>query len=648
MSSIPRLDMSTVSSRDPTSVFLSPRLEQAALSLHDQVLKQQFALLQPDHTGGVPLERVRVELAKLGLMTAAGSGSPMALALEVLRHLSGGKPYLLFDQYRALLLDDSLAIISGLPHAVLNAISHSLLGAASAASAPASTASCSTSSSSSSTSSSSSSSSSSLSPSMVDHAQVRRALRLLQRVFRGQLVVAHWHRFCSTIRLLLERTLATPLRARLAQFPPMLQRASIDALAISVCTVDGQRYNAGCASSPVPLQACSSVLAYLLACDQHGTDFVHSVVGHQPSDQPYDAVVLNNNQRPHNPFSNAGSIATCSLVRPEVSPARRVSTFTRALEELCGGTRVNFNRPLYLSEKEHGDANFSLAYHMRRNGVFPDPTQLESAVDFYFQINAFEASCDQLSIFAATLANGGVSPLNGNQVVAPELVNNTCKLLYSCGMNQLAGEWAFKVGLPAKSGASGLLLVIVPGLMGIAFYSPPLDAYGNSARGVEFCRLLTQTFQMNGLGPTSQPSLHFRSAATENAVAAAVLRESDVVPSALLMRPETAETLQTVIPSPVDQVEARRPGTARAVRSSGGGGGARSLDLPLLPVSARDTHDLDSSSHRSAARSNHRYARHQSSADLFSSSSSRTRTSSLSSRSRRERSHSQPPLPEFL
>lgn len=108
-----------------------------------------------------------------------------------------------------------------------------------------------------------------------------------------------------------------------------------------------------------------------------------------------------------------------------------------------------------------------------------------------------EATCDTVSVMAATLANGGICPLTEEKVLNSESVRDVLSLMHSCGMYDYSGQFAFKVGLPAKSGVSGALLVVIPNVMGFCLWSPPLDALGNSCRGVQFCQELVQKFNFH-------------------------------------------------------------------------------------------------------------------------------------------------------
>ncbi|XP_037083970.1 glutaminase kidney isoform, mitochondrial-like [Pollicipes pollicipes] len=177
-------------------------------------------------------------------------------------------------------------------------------------------------------------------------------------------------------------------------------------------------------------------------------------------------------------------------------PDRFDFAFTK-FRNLAGGEHVGFNNAVFLSERQAADRNFALAYFMRENDCFPTACSMEDTLDFYFQLCSLEATCESAAVMAATLANGGICPLTEEPVLDPAAVRNTLCLMFSCGMYDYSGQFAFKCGVPAKSGISGVVLVVVPNVMGIALYSPPLDASGNSVRGVRFCKELVEHFNFH-------------------------------------------------------------------------------------------------------------------------------------------------------
>jgi len=164
---------------------------------------------------------------------------------------------------------------------------------------------------------------------------------------------------------------------------------------------------------------------------------------------------------------------------------------------MTGGEFVGFNNAVFLSERENADRNYALAFYMRENKCFPEKINLRECLDFYFQCCSMEVDCESMAVIAATLANGGICPTTGDQVLKPDSVRDVLSLMHSCGMYDYSGQFAFTVGLPAKSGVCGGLLLVIPNVMGIALWSPPLDSSGNSVRGIEFCKQLVSIFNFH-------------------------------------------------------------------------------------------------------------------------------------------------------
>lgn len=198
---------------------------------------------------------------------------------------------------------------------------------------------------------------------------------------------------------------------------------------------------------------------------------------------------------------NAGAILICSLlkslVKPEMTLAEKFDYTLQMLQRMSGGESFGFNNAIFLSEREAADRNYALGFYMRENKCFPEKTNLRECMDFYFQCCSMETNSDTMSIVAATLANGGICPISEEKVFRPDVVRDVLSLMHSCGMYDYSGQFAFKVGLPAKSGVCGGMLVVIPNVMGIFTWSPPLDPLGNSCRGVQFCEELVHSFNFH-------------------------------------------------------------------------------------------------------------------------------------------------------
>jgi glutaminase len=224
---------------------------------------------------------------------------------------------------------------------------------------------------------------------------------------------------------------------------------------------------------------------------------VHTHIGREPSGHSFNAITLDSRQRPHNPMINAGAIVSCSLIKSGQSASERFAHVFDTWRRLTAGGDVSFNNTVFLSERDSADRNFALAYFLRENAAFPKNTGISATLDCYFQCCSVEMTCDSMAIAAATLANGGVNPLTDERVFSIDTVKNCLSLMHSCGMYDFSGEFAFLIGVPAKSGVGGGIMVVVPEVLGYCVWAPPLDEHGNSVRGIEFCKSLMSKYSFH-------------------------------------------------------------------------------------------------------------------------------------------------------
>uniref|UniRef100_A0A669DFY5 glutaminase n=1 Tax=Oreochromis niloticus TaxID=8128 RepID=A0A669DFY5_ORENI len=303
---------------------------------------------------------------------------------------------------------------------------------------------------------------------------VQSNIVLLTQAFRKKFVIPDFQSFTSHIDELYENA-KNLTGGQVADYIPQLARFSPDLWAVSLCTVDGQRHTVGDTKVPFCLQSCVKPLKYAVAVHDHSTEYVHSFIGKEPSGLRFNKLFLNEDgELPHNPMVNAGAIVCTSLIKVKAVTLRR---------PLCCSSLCD----RFQSERESGDRNFAIGYYLKEKKCFPEGTDMTSVLDLYFQLCSIEVTCESASVMAATLANGGICPITGERVLSPEAVRNTLSLMHSCGMYDFSGQFAFHVGLPAKSGVSGGILLVVPNVMGIMCWSPPLDKLGNSVRGIQFC-----------------------------------------------------------------------------------------------------------------------------------------------------------------
>ncbi|XP_069554880.1 glutaminase kidney isoform, mitochondrial isoform X1 [Brachyistius frenatus] len=325
---------------------------------------------------------------------------------------------------------------------------------------------------------------------------VQSNIVLLTQAFRKKFVIPDFQSFSSHIDELYESA-KNLSGGQVADYIPQLAKFSPDLWAVSLCTVDGQRHTVGDTKVPFCLQSCVKPLKYAVAVHDHGTEYVHSFIGKEPSGLRFNKLFLNEEDKPHNPMVNAGAIVCSSLIKQGEGNAEKFDYVMNFLKSLAGNEYVGFSNATFQSERESGDRNFAIGYYLKEKKCFPEGTDMTSVLDFYFQLCSIEVTCESASVMAATLANGGICPISGERVLSPEAVRNTLSLMHSCGMYDFSGQFAFHVGLPAKSGVAGGILLVVPNVMGVMCWSPPLDKLGNSVRGIQFCTDLVELFNFH-------------------------------------------------------------------------------------------------------------------------------------------------------
>jgi glutaminase len=279
-----------------------------------------------------------------------------------------------------------------------------------------------------------------------------------------------------------------------ADYIPPLALADPGWFGIAVATTDGHCYEVGDSRRPFTIQSISKPFTYGLALGDNGFAAVDAKVGVEPSGDAFNSISLApGSGRPLNPMINAGAITSASLVAGD-SAAERERRVVEAYSRFAG-RRLEVDTEVYESERETGHRNRAIGHMLRGFGILEqDP---EAALDLYFRQCSVAVDCRDLSLMAATLANGGVNPLSGERALAREHVDRVLSVMTTCGMYDSAGEWVVDVGMPAKSGVGGGVLAVLPGQLGIAVFSPPLDPHGNSVRGVEVCRQISDDLHLN-------------------------------------------------------------------------------------------------------------------------------------------------------
>ena len=280
-----------------------------------------------------------------------------------------------------------------------------------------------------------------------------------------------------------------------ASYIPELGGADPDAFGIAVVTTDGHLYEVGDSRLEFTLQSISKPFVFGLALEQHGREKVMERVGVEPSGNAFNAISVDAANRPFNPMVNAGAIVTTGLL-DGIDAEARVERLLRGFEGFAG-RRLEVDETVFASERATGDRNRALAYLMRSFGMVDG--DVDETVDLYFRQCSLLVDCRDLAVMAATLANRGTNPVTGRRALDEECVESALSVMNTCGMYDFAGEWAYRVGLPAKSGVAGGVVAVLPGQLGIGVFSPPLDAKGNSVRGIETCRRLATDFSLHPL-----------------------------------------------------------------------------------------------------------------------------------------------------
>ncbi|MBY0402770.1 MAG: glutaminase, partial [Cyanobacteria bacterium] len=284
-------------------------------------------------------------------------------------------------------------------------------------------------------------------------ALIQSNILMIEKVLQSNLIIPDFKQFCDEIKEIFEST-AGNLSGKVADYIPQLKRVPPDQYGVSLCTIDGQRFSLGDSDKYFCVQSASKPINYCLALEEHGEALVHKHIGQEPSGKGFNELTLNEEGLPHNPMINAGAIMCCALVKKGQDIADRFEHVLEMWSKMAGGERAGFNNSVYLSERQTADRNFALGYFMREKNAFPANTNLVEILEFYFQCCSIEVTTQIMSIIAGTLANGGICPLTGERILQPNTVKNCLSLMSSCGMYDFSGEFAFRIGLPAKSGVS--------------------------------------------------------------------------------------------------------------------------------------------------------------------------------------------------
>lgn len=283
-------------------------------------------------------------------------------------------------------------------------------------------------------------------------------------------------------------------RGKVADYIPQLAHVDPKHFGIAVCTPDGQLYSAGDANTPFSIQSISKVFTLTIALGKMG-DGIWKHVGREPSGDPFNSIVQLEHEsgKPRNPFINAGAIAVVDAIMMGHEPKETLAEILNFVRFIAQDNSICFDHKVAASEMEHRDRNASLAHFMKAFGRLRH--DVDKVLGTYFHQCAIAMNCEQLARAGLFLVSDGIDKATNIRVVSAQRARRINSLMMMCGHYDGSGEFAYRVGLPGKSGVGGGILAIAPGKGSIAVWSPGLDALGNSYLGT---RALEQLVQKTG------------------------------------------------------------------------------------------------------------------------------------------------------
>lgn len=286
----------------------------------------------------------------------------------------------------------------------------------------------------------------------------------------------------------------TETSGKVADYIPQLANVDPNQFAIAIVTVDGEIYSTGDDDFLFTLQSMSKPFTYAMALNDHGRDYMLTRVGVEPSGRSFNSVVLDESTgRPYNPMINAGAIAVADIIKG----ADLTEKLNRVVDTISdfAGRKIHLDGPTFTSEHQTGHRNRAIAHLMRAFGTIDG--NIDDALHLYFQQCSLLVNTVDLATMASVFANTGDHPLTGKAIISHDIVVDILSVMYTCGMYDSSGEWAYKVGLPAKSGVSGGIWAVVPNRFGIAVFSAPLNEQSHSVRGVHVFEDLAKALKLH-------------------------------------------------------------------------------------------------------------------------------------------------------
>lgn len=281
---------------------------------------------------------------------------------------------------------------------------------------------------------------------------------------------------------------------QVAQYIPALANVPANLMGVAVATIDGKVSGSGDYLHPFSIQSISKVFGLVMAMNRIG-DSLWKRVNMEPSGQPFNSIIQLEWEKgiPRNPVINAGAILVADVLASHYSASKLA--FLSFVRNLAVDQNIHIDNDVYQSEMQHGNRNAALAYLMKSFGNIE--AEIPDVLSHYFTQCSVAMNCQQLAQSCLFLANKGINPISNQQICNAKDTHRINAILSTSGMYDQSGEFAFSVGLPAKSGVGGGLVAIVPGYGVICSWSPPLNSFGNSVVGMNVISKLAEEFGLS-------------------------------------------------------------------------------------------------------------------------------------------------------
>ncbi len=286
-------------------------------------------------------------------------------------------------------------------------------------------------------------------------------------------------------------------RGKVATYIPELGKANPEQLGLSVFLRDGRRFECGDTTQRFTIQSISKVISLSAALQQKGAEVIFDKIRMEPSGDSFNSLIRLDlsSDYPSNPMINSGALAIVSHLVKENS-FDELLTYSR---KLCMDEEITLDESVYQSEASCSSRNRAIAYLLKSKGVID--ADVEETLDLYIKMCSLSVTANSLAGLGLVLANDGIQPRTGERIISPSIVQTVKTIMMTCGMYDGAGEFAVRVGIPAKSGVGGGILALVNGEMGIGLYGPSLDTKGNSIGGITVLEYLSKTMGLHMFAP---------------------------------------------------------------------------------------------------------------------------------------------------